>query len=113
MSDSSTDQTGSVHWSLNEKILGTRLVSVRRQISPEAGRALEILGHAMEYLVDEYLADESVPHLLGNPLGYQDGRVEAASLLAAVNRQIYFACPEVPRLRDRILGFVFRHIPLA
>jgi hypothetical protein len=26
-----------------------------RRISPEAGRALEILGHAIEYLIDEYV----------------------------------------------------------
>lgn len=60
---------------------------VRRKIGPEAGRALEILGHSIDYLVDEC----AHRGLLASP-----GDSEAIQLLMALNRQIYFACPCVP-----------------
>lgn len=66
----------------------------RRRISPEAGHALEILGHAIEYLTDEFVHT-------GGSFSASDGQVEAVQLLMAVNRQIYFACPEVPSLGER------------
>lgn len=66
----------------------------RRRISPEAGHALEILGHAIEYLTDEYIH-------AGGSFSPQDGAIEAVQLLMAANRQIYFACPEVPSLSKR------------
>jgi hypothetical protein len=66
----------------------------RRKISPEAGRALEILGHAIEYLADEYAH-------CGGALSAHDGCLTAMQLLMKINRQIYFACPEAPSLADR------------
>ncbi len=66
----------------------------RRRISLEAGRALEILGHAIEYLTDEFVH-------AGGSFSAHDGQVEAVQLLMAVNRQIYFACPEVPSSGER------------
>lgn len=66
----------------------------RRRISPQAGHALEILGHAIEYLTDEYVH-------AGGSFSAHDGQVEAVQLLMAVNRQIYFDCPEVPSLGER------------
>ena len=66
----------------------------RRRISPEAGRALEILGHAIEYLTDEFVH-------AGGLFSTRDGQVDAVQLLMAVNRQIYFSCPEVPSLMER------------
>ena len=66
----------------------------RRRISSDAGHALEILGHAIEYLSDEYVH-------AGRSFSARDGQVEAVQLLMAVNRQIYFACPEVPTLAER------------
>ncbi len=66
----------------------------RRRISPEAGRALEILGHAIEYLADEYA-------YRAESLSMHDGPVEAMQLLMRANRQIYFDCPEVPSLAER------------
>jgi hypothetical protein len=71
----------------------------RRRISPEAGRALEILGHAIDYL-----ADESIHR--GAAVSAHDGQVEAVQLLMKVNRQIYFACPEAPSLSDRWRGLL-------
>jgi hypothetical protein len=66
----------------------------RRRISPEVGHALEILGHAIEYLTDEFVQ-------AGGSFSARDGQVDAVQLLMAVNRQIYFSCPEVPSLGER------------
>lgn len=69
---------------------------VRRRISPQAGRALEKLAHAIEYLTDEYVHR-------GGSLSAQDPEVQAVQLLMAVNRQIYFECPVTHTLTDRFL----------
>jgi hypothetical protein len=66
----------------------------RRRISPQAGRALEILGHSIEYLTDEFVH-------AGGSLSPHNAQVEAVQLLMAVNRQVYFECPEVPSLGER------------
>lgn len=66
----------------------------RRRIDPQSGHALEILGHAIEYLADEYA-------LSGSPLAANHPVVEAMQLLMARNREIYFACPVVPTLAER------------
>ena len=66
----------------------------RRRISPEAGHALEILGHAIEYLTDEFIyADGS--------FCAHNAQVESVQLLMGINRQIYFDCPEVPSFGER------------
>jgi len=72
----------------------SRGVARRRRISPKAGHALEILGHAIEYLTDEYVC-------AGGSVSAQDAQVEAVQLLMSLNREIYFGCPEVPTLTDR------------
>ena len=66
----------------------------RRRITPQAGHALEILGHAIEYLTDEFV-HENTGMTQGN------GQLEAVQLLMAVNRQVYFECPEVPTVGER------------
>jgi hypothetical protein len=71
----------------------------RRRIPPEAGRALEILGHAIEYLTDEFVSG-------GGELRAHKGEIDALQLLMAKNRQIYFACPIVPSIRDRFQAFL-------
>ena len=73
--------------------------AVRRRISPQAGRALEILGHAIEYLTDEYVHR-------GGGFHQGDPEPEAIQLLMAANRAIYFDCPELPRFRERCLAFL-------
>lgn len=65
-----------------------------RRISPKAGRALEILGHAIEYLTDEYVHE-------GASFSANDAHLKAVQILMAMNRQIYFACPQVPTFRER------------
>jgi len=72
----------------------TPIASRRRQIDPQSGHALEILGHAIEYLTDELLHQGGMISS-GNP------QLEAVQLLMALNRQVYFACPAVPTLGER------------
>jgi len=72
----------------------------RRQISPQSGRALEVLGHAIEYLVDEYALQVGT---LGS-LHAEDPQVQSIQMLMAANRSVYFGCPVAPTLRDRLDG---------
>jgi hypothetical protein len=78
---------------------GTNVRARRRSISPAAGRALEILGHAIEYLSDEYVND-------GGLFSSRDPRLEAIQLLMARNREIYFACPELPMVGERLRSWI-------
>jgi hypothetical protein len=71
--------------------------SRRRHINHSAGRALEILGHAIEYLTDEFVQN-------GGSLTSDKGMLDAVQLLMAVNREIYFSCPEVPSIGERMLA---------
>ncbi len=68
--------------------------SRRRRISPQAGRALEILGHAIEYLIDEFI-------YTGGSFSARSPQLAAVQLLMAANREIYYACPEVPTFGER------------
>ena len=84
--------------------VGTR--SVRRRITPEAGFALEKLGHAVEYLADEYVHEvgrQPVPDVAS---GCIDPQVQAMQLLMAANREVYYACPVVTPLYQRMLKHV-------
>jgi hypothetical protein len=84
----------------------TATSSNRRRISPEAGRALEILGHAIEYMTDEYVHQ-------GNSLNAGDAQVKAVQLMMALNRQIYFDCPVIPSIADRFRAFLARRLSLG
>jgi hypothetical protein len=77
-----------------ENILQSGGTARRRRISPEAGHALETLGHAIEYLSDEFVH-------AGGSLTAHNPQVEAVQLLMGINRQIYFDCPIVPSLAER------------
>lgn len=81
--------------------LGSR--SFRRRITPEAGFALEVLGHAIEYLADEYVHEGGILSSIDNP----DPHVEALRLLMAANREVYYACPVMPSLYQRVVGRLF------
>ena len=76
-----------------------------RKISYQEGHALEILGHAIEYLADEYALEcrsrDTVNHAKSGP-------VQAIELLMARSREIYLAGELVPTLAERLrllLGF--------
>lgn len=87
--------------------VGTR--SVRRRITPEAGFALEILGHAIEYLADEYVHEFGRPPATSASSNCVDPQVQAMQMLMAANRQVYFECPVVTPLYQRILRRFLRH----
>ena len=66
----------------------------RRRISPHAGRGLEILGHAIEYLTDEFVHG-------GGPFSARNEQLQAVQLLMALNRQVYYECPEATSFGER------------
>ena len=77
---------------------------VRRQLSRESAQALEILGHAIEYLADEYAVDTADK----GPLGNADPRIAAIQTLKSLNRAIYFSGAEVPPVWQRIRQWFLR-----
>ncbi len=70
-----------------------------RRVTPQAGHALEILGHAIDYLTDEFIH-------AGGSFYARDAQVEAVQLLMRINRQIYFECPEAATLTERFLALL-------
>jgi hypothetical protein len=75
-------------------IPATHLRSSRRRITPQAGRALELLAHAIEYLTDEFVHTDRT-------FSIRNEQLEAVKLLMALNRQVYFECPEAPSFSER------------
>lgn len=87
MLDAGLDQQGAWHYS-GHSLNGLRLdiadyQSRRRRITPEAGHALEILGHAIEYLTDQFVVRRE----------FDEGDILGVHLLMVINRKVYFACP--------------------
>jgi hypothetical protein len=74
----------------------------RRRISPRAGHALEILGHAIEYLTDEFVHQ-------GASFSSRNEQLEAVQLLMSLNRKVYFECPEVPTFGERCRTLLHFH----
>ena len=73
----------------------------RRSINPATGRALVILGHAIEYLTDEFVHE-------GGSFTAGRGQIDAIQLLIRLNRQIYMECPEAPTFRQWLGSFLHR-----
>jgi hypothetical protein len=71
----------------------------RRKITPQAGRALEKLSHAIEYLTDEFVQS-------GASFSAHNSQLEAVQLLMALNRRVYFECPEVLTLGEKLRGLL-------
>ncbi|HME58995.1 MAG TPA: hypothetical protein VKF63_11710 [Terracidiphilus sp.] len=74
----------------------------RRNITPQAGHALNHLAHAIEYLTDEFIHQ-------GLAFAAQNEQLEAVRLLMALNRQVYFECPVVPSLGERCRALLHLH----
>ena len=73
-----------------------------RHISFKAARALEILGHAIEYLSDASCRDVSS--------GQENhAHLEPLQILMSLNHKIYFACPPARPLRERLRSFLHLH----
>jgi hypothetical protein len=76
--------------------------SRRRRITPQAGHALEILAHAIEYLTDEFVHT-------GLTFSAKNEQLQAVRMLMALNRQIYFECPVVPSFSERCRTLLHLH----
>uniref|UniRef100_E6PZ76 Uncharacterized protein n=1 Tax=mine drainage metagenome TaxID=410659 RepID=E6PZ76_9ZZZZ len=70
-----------------------------RHISPDAGRAIEMLGHAIEYLADEFALD--CMQWKGQPQNAHPA-LAAIEMLKAKNREVYYACPFAPTLAHKL-----------
>lgn len=79
----------------------TPLRPVRRRITPESGRALEKLGHAIEYLTDEMVHRNDA-------LTARAPDMQAVQILMALNRSIYNECPLRASLLDRCRDLLHR-----
>ena len=66
----------------------------RRRITPEMGRALERLGHAIEYLMDE--------HFHEHPASTRIDRPDAVTILLELRRQVYMEAPEIEPLSEKL-----------
>jgi hypothetical protein len=82
----------------NNDVRGNR----KRRISPRAGHALQMLGHAIEYLTDEFVHE-------GGALSAHNGQIAAIQLLMARNRAIYLSCPEIPGFGNQCRAFLRAH----
>jgi hypothetical protein len=60
---------------------------------------LVILGHALEYLTDEFVRE-------GGSFTANRGQIDAIQLLIKLNREIYMPCPEAPRFGQWIWSFL-------
>ena len=71
---------------------------IRRRGSLEQGRALETLGHAVEYLVDSrmFQVEDSS----------QRDHQEAVQILMRMSRAVFAECPEVVSLRRRFRRWI-------
>ncbi|WP_263357800.1 hypothetical protein [Acidicapsa ligni] len=76
----------------------------RRQISPQQGRAIEMLAHAIEYLGDEFALECLQSGL--QELSCIPPQIVAIRMLMDRNREVYFACPEVPTLMERLRSWL-------
>ena len=85
-----------------QAVPAVRLRSRQRRITPQSGRALETLAHAIEYLTDEFVHE-------GLPYSSKNEQLQAVQLLMALNRQVYFECPELPTFGERYRAFLRRH----
>jgi len=67
----------------------------RRRLSEKAKDALVMLGHASEYLIDDYIYE-------GGQFNIAEPRLQAGLLMISKSREIYFSCPEIPTHGERI-----------
>ena len=63
-----------------------------RRTTPEAGHALEKLGHAVEYLTDQFVERKK----------FDEGDLAAIQVLMAANRQVYYDCPVRSSFLERV-----------
>jgi hypothetical protein len=73
-------------------------------MTPAAGRAIEMLGHAIEYLADEFTLECMNAK---RPVAVSTHpQMKAIELLMARNREIYLNCPEAQTLGERLRSWL-------
>jgi hypothetical protein len=86
--------TTDISFAVSDSVAAPALSRRRRRLSADAARGLEKLGHAIEFLTDEFAYD-------GQPNHNSRNRLDAIQLLISLQGRIYRECPEVPSLLDR------------
>lgn len=71
---------------------------LRRRPNPHQGRALEKLGHAVEYLVDSRMA------LIDEPRTRADA--EALDVLMCLSRSVFSECEEIIPIGNRLKAWI-------
>ena len=85
--------------------LSSPTMPVRRRANMQQGRALEILAHAIEYLVDSRM------FLVNEPARKSDG--EAIQLLARLGHEVFATCAEVVPIRRRLKRWTAERLRIA
>ena len=73
----------------------------RRRPSPTQGRALEALGHAIEYLVDT------------RTFALEPLDMEAYRILKVASQAVFYECAEVQTLPERVSLWLGHHLRLS
>lgn len=73
----------------------------RRRPNPTQGRALEVLGHAIEYLVDS------------RSFNMEPLDMEAYRILKVASQAIFYECAEVQTASERVTAWVRQRLKLA
>jgi hypothetical protein len=107
MASTATGNLISIGNSRSNLLCNSRAVSQtrrHRRVSYEAGRGIEILSHAIEYLADEFSLECMSPRYKQEK--GQNPSVAAIEVLKRLNREVYFSCPEIPTLGERLRAFL-------
>lgn len=80
---------------------------MRRVISREQGRALETIGHAVDYLNDVHLSEGPENELLNDVCPI----TEAVQILVSLHMQLLSSLPLVEPLSQRLWNAIFRRHP--
>jgi hypothetical protein len=96
-----TATTTSFRFAVSDSEVARALPHRRRRMTPEVGRALEKLDHAIEYLTDEHI------HRGGSRT---DSNEHACTelLLKSLRKQVYLDAPEVLSLSERSKTFLMQ-----
>ena len=73
----------------------------RRRINAASARALEKLGHGIEYLSDEFVHENGI-------ISWRNGQLQAIELLMSLCHSVYCECPEAVTLGDRCRALMRR-----
>jgi hypothetical protein len=94
-----TATTSSIRFAVSDSEVAKALPHRRRRVTPEVGRALEKLNHAIEYLTDEHVYSRC---------SKADSNDHACTvqLLMGLRNRVFLEAPEVYSLRERCKSFL-------